>query len=111
MADAYLFDIPTKTGADAGFPGASQATMLQTIPATLITGGGRSLVRYDPVDKMLYRIDVDGKWYRADGGSKRAAMNPSRLVPVPRKMEGKATRVVRAIQTLTASMDKASRRK
>jgi hypothetical protein len=47
MADSYLFDIPTKAGDDLGFPGSGQAAMLQTMPATLISGGGRSLVRYN----------------------------------------------------------------
>lgn len=111
MTDAYLFDIPVRTGDDAGFPGAGQAAMLQTLPATTITGGGRSLIRYDPVDKMLYRISPEGKWYRADGGSKRSAQNPSRLVPVPQSMATKAQRTVTALQSLAKSMDRVTTKK
>jgi hypothetical protein len=110
MAEAYLYDIPAKTGSDLGFPGSSPAAMLQTMPATLITGGGRSLIRYDPVEKMLYRISSNGKWYRADGGSRRAAPSPARLVPVPRELTAKAQKAVAAVQALSISMDKALRR-
>jgi hypothetical protein len=41
------------------------------MPATyLISGGGRSLVRYNPSEAALPNR-FDG-WYRADGGNKRA---------------------------------------
>jgi hypothetical protein len=106
MSDSYLFDIPAKAGVDMEFPGSGQAAMLQTMPATLISGGGRSLVRYNPSDKLLYRIASNGKWYRADGGNKRAVSDPSRLRPVPAKLGAQATKLVSAIQTLEGSMRK-----
>jgi hypothetical protein len=85
--------------------------MLQTLPATLISGGGHSLIRYDPVDKLLYRIEPNGKWHRADGGSKKAASNPARLVPVPKRLATQAARVVSAIQTLSTAMDKVTKKR
>jgi hypothetical protein len=69
-------------------------------------GGGRSLVRYNPSDKLLYRIASNGSGTRRRG-NKRAVRPIPLYAPSPANLGSQATKLVSAIQKLEGSMRRA----